>query len=459
METPKSIYEVYDLVERIARSIPNVNTFVETFESLNQEDTEYSAVIFQFRDGTQPSDGFVRYRFYLGYADRINDQGSDKIKIQSVAEQSLRAIINKVNADFEMEYGTFTPFEQRFTALTTGGYVECSCTLAVADCNFESNAVLRNGKVIIDANGTTTVIPPAGVDGFRQVEITADIHPTEKYETTITENGVTTFEGEYNGGDIIVNVSSVIYDEPGMKYANSTNYKFPEGLKFSARSGTDCREMFESCANLTEAPLFDTSKATNMNKMFYCCAGLAEVPTYDTGNVTNMANMFEYCSIISSIPLFNTSKVTSMSHMFGYCPALDRVPLFNTSRVTDMSYMFSYAFISKIPQFDTSKVTKMDGMFCFCMNLGEVPLLDASNVKSTTYMFDYCMNLSTLGGFKNLKVGLDLSTCTSLTHDSLMNVINNLATATATLTLGTSNLAKLTDDEKSIATAKGWTLK
>lgn len=40
-----------------------------------------------------------------------------------------------------------------------------------------------------------------------------------------------------------------------------------------------------------------------------------------------------------------------------------------------------------------------------------------------------------------------------------MVVINGLQTVTGqTLTLGTANLAKLTDAEKKVATDKGWTL-
>jgi hypothetical protein len=41
-----------------------------------------------------------------------------------------------------------------------------------------------------------------------------------------------------------------------------------------------------------------------------------------------------------------------------------------------------------------------------------------------------------------------------------MNVINNLAKVSGkTLTLGTTNIAKLTEDEIAIATNKGWTVK
>lgn len=71
-----------------------------------------------------------------------------------------------------------------------------------------------------------------------------------------------------------------------------------------------------------------------------------------------------------------------------------------------------------------------------------------------------CTNLETITGSFGLTVSFDMSSCTKLTHDSLMNVIDGLRTVTGnkTLTLGATNLAKLTDEEKAVATAKGWTL-
>lgn len=61
--------------------------------------------------------------------------------------------------------------------------------------------------------------------------------------------------------------------------------------------------------------------------------------------------------------------------------------------------------------------------------------------------------------------GFDVSTSSLLTHDSLMSIINALQDKTSdtngtswVCTLGTDNLAKLTDAEKAIATNKGWSL-
>ena len=152
-----------------------------------------------------------------------------------------------------------------------------------------------------------------------------------------------------------------------------------------------------------------------------------------------------------------------MNNMFSDCGQLTSVPLFDTSKVTDMKYMFSGCRqLTSVPLFDTSKVTNMNSMFSRCRRLTSVPLFDTSNVSNISSMLAGCDGLTTLDGFAGLKVDLVLSGSPLLTHDSLLNVINEAADVTSSpkkLTLGTTNLAKLTDAEKAIATNKGWTLK
>lgn len=186
------------------------------------------------------------------------------------------------------------------------------------------------------------------------------------------------------------------------------------GLTLPKNKPLSCREMFNGCTSLTTIPEMDTSYTTDMYSMFYGCSSLTTIPEIATSNVNTMERMFEGCSSLTSIPEMNTSRVTNMTDMFYGCSSLTTIPLLDTSRVTDMLNMLSY-----------------------------------------------CSSLTDLGGFTGLKVNLDLSYSSKLTHDSLMNVINKAADVTAspkTLTLGATNLAKLTDAEKGIATSKGWTL-
>jgi hypothetical protein len=59
-----------------------------------------------------------------------------------------------------------------------------------------------------------------------------------------------------------------------------------------------------------------------------------------------------------------------------------------------------------------------------------------------------------------MKTSFDISASTLFTRDALNEIMSNLATVTTaqTLTMGSTNLAKLTDADKLIATGKGWTL-
>lgn len=219
-------------------------------------------------------------------------------------------------------------------------------------------------------------------------------------------------------------------------------------------------------------------EGTRADYMFYGCSNITTIPQLDTSNVTIMSSMFENCKSLTTIPQLDTSNVINMSYMFNYCYNLISVPQLNTSNVTIMIQMFSScSSLTTIPQLDTSNVTDMDSMFSSCSNLTSIPQLNTSNVNSILHMFNYCSNLTTLGGLKDLGKAysttqsanynyykLDLSKSTKLTHDSLINVINNLydiATKgcnTQQLVLGSTNLAKLTEEEIAIATNKGWTV-
>lgn len=168
-------------------------------------------------------------------------------------------------------------------------------------------------------------------------------------------------------------------------------------------------------------------------------------------------------STFTEIPqVFDFSDMTDMGYMFAYCSNLTTIPKIDTSNANTMVYMFSSCgSLSEIPVMDTSNVTEIYGMFINCTSLSSVPEMDVSNVTYMDYMFRSCSSLTDLGGFVGLKCDLDLSESSHITHDSLMNVINKAADVTAapaTLTLGSTNLAKLSDEEKAVATSKGWTL-
>ena len=251
----------------------------------------------------------------------------------------------------------------------------------------------------------------------------------------------------------------------GIKSSSDTNlFQNSSSLKcipeLDTSNVTNMNNMFNGCNSLEVIPKLDTSNVTNMSSMFGNCYSLETIPELDTSNVTNMSNMFSGCRVLKSIPELNTSNVTNMAGMLSGCYILETIPELNTSKVTDMYYMFNNCYsLETIPKLDTSNVTDMSSMFGNCYNLQTIVEMDSNSATTLSSMFNKCYLLGEIN-LKNIKLTLNLSNSTMLSKEELIKIINNLATvsSTQTLTLGSTNLAKLTDDEKAIATNKGWSL-
>lgn len=236
----------------------------------------------------------------------------------------------------------------------------------------------------------------------------------------------------------------------------------------------------------------NTSNITNMSNMFTSSYNLKELDLshFNTDKVTNMGNMFTACQSLTSLDIsnFNTSNVTTMGNMFNSCislPSID-VSSFNTSQVTEMGRMFFDLYKIQsldISNFNTSNVVSMGDCFYRCSELTTLNMdgLDLSKISSANSIIEGCSKLTNLTFGNNLGKGftqqqnnyyqLSLSSSTSLTHESLMSVINGLydlnltydvanggTLYTQSLRLGATNIAKLTDEEILIATNKGWTI-
>ena len=115
--------------------------------------------------------------------------------------------------------------------------------------------------------------------------------------------------------------------------------------------------------------------------------------------------------------------------------------------------------LTTVPLFNTSNVTSMNGTFSNCQALISIPALDVSNVNNLISAFWRCSNLESIE-MTGMKVSFDISYSTKFTREALVVILNNLATVSTsqTLTIGATNLAKLTEEDKAIATNKGWTL-
>ena len=338
--------------------------------------------------------------------------------------------------------------------------------------------IIPAGSVDITTNGTYDVTDKA----------TANVNVPEKQlgTKTITANGTykatdDSLDGysEVNVETSGVDINNYFVTSPTITKENYLMNKLIKNIPMIDTSNViKMNQMFYYYSSLETIPLLDTSNVTNMNQMFYYCTSLKTIPLLDTSNVTDMGSMFNSCKSLQEIPALNTSKVTNMGSMFYECSKLKQVSFSNTSALTNLNATFQRCkALEQVYIPETGKVTNGNGAFYVCSNLQTINKLDGSSLINISAMFSSCPKLANFGGIENLGKSyltsasnnymyykLDLSDCTLLTHDSLMNVINGLydiATKgcnTQQLVLGSTNLAKLTAEEIAIATEKGWTV-
>ena len=220
-----------------------------------------------------------------------------------------------------------------------------------------------------------------------------------------------------------------------------------------------------------------------MNNKFVSDSALVYMPSVDTSNATQMGSMFSGAYNLLYVAYLETKNVKLLSSMFKGCSKLISVQTIDATSATACTDMFrGNLVIKEISIINTGNVMSMSRMFYACQKLVTLNRLDADKADDITEILINTPKLTEFGGLKNLgkayatktehygNYTLSLSSSTLLTHDSLMNVINNLYDLNQnenlsvdgvcqyrqSLALGSTNLAKLTAEEIAIATNKGW---
>lgn len=315
---------------------------------------------------------------------------------------------------------------------------------------------INTTEISINPTETEQVITPEEpYNGFSKVTVGAQsgIDPAEYFETTVTSSNINNF----GINTLIKKTPNITIDQSvtNLQYLfQNANYLKSLNLIIDDNKELDCTSTFYNCNNLTEVKGLEKTKITNAENMFYSCNNLVYIPNMDTSLVKSFSGAFKNCYAITYANNIDTSNSTDNNSIFESCSSLLEVHNIDTSNAKNLNYMFNY-----------------------CNKLTTVEKLSVGSCESVYDMFFGCKDLVNLGGLENLGQSykttksanyymytLDLSTCKNLTHDSLMNVINGLydiATAGVKpqkLQLGSTNLAKLTDEEKAIATNKGWSI-
>ncbi len=130
-----------------------------------------------------------------------------------------------------------------------------------------------------------------------------------------------------------------------------------------------------------------------------------------------------------------------------------------------LNMWFRQCATCELPDMDTSQCTNFTELVYQAANLHTIPRLNLTNATLLNNTFTGATALQNITFEGTIPISISFASCTLLTHESLMSIITALkdysastSTTVRTCTLGSENLAKLTEEEQQIAIDKGWTL-
>lgn len=160
---------------------------------------------------------------------------------------------------------------------------------------------------------------------------------------------------------------------------------------------------------------------------------------------------------------FDLAQATNAAGMLYFWGGLKHVAIKNTSNVTDMGAMFlDCKALEELPVLDTSSVTEMAQMFIGCGALREVEFTDCSNVISADFMLGTSVAETQAASLERLILpgltrGFELQN-TQMSASALNDFFDSLGTASGSQTINITGAPGAATCDKSIATAKGWTI-
>ncbi len=330
------------------------------------------------------------------------------------------------------------------------------------------------------------------VAGQEELDVTVGSPMEHSRVLSITKNGKHVVS-EYDLADVNVPIPPFVTPlSDGSLTSMNSMFKNSKATELDLRgidvsNVTDMSSMFaNSSVRKLNIDGWDTSKVVSMNSMFQRTPiDHLDISHLNTSACTNMGGMFwsaypdEAIDKEIDVHYLNTSACTNMGGMFnGEYTKID-IRGFDTSNVTSFTSMFRYNQWDTIDltSFRTTSCTNFATMFQYCsFTTIDLTSFDCSNAVYVTNMFQFCRNAVSLCGdrtldeimrdnigiLNGLKLSIDASgsNYTKLNVQSMVALFNGVADLTGqaskTITVGKTNLAKLTPEQIAIATNKNW---
>ena len=294
----------------------------------------------------------------------------------------------------------------------------------------------------------------------KNMAVTIDNIPSSADGTDNPVIGIYYTNPDDNGNPTKVKISGWVNPAGGfLSVFTSGNVKiFIKQVEFlNCNFVTLADNLFNGCTSLTTINLPDSVKSIG-NTAFQSCSSLTTI-NLPSSLKSIGDNAFNGCTLLTTINL--PDGVTSIGiSAFNGCSSLTTINLPDgvTSIGNDVFYNCSSLVTINLPD----SVTSIGNTTFFrCTSLTTINL--PSSLKSIGNAFSTCPSLKYVILDDNFNCNnLNLSTSTRYTRETIVSWLNALADRTGQtaykLTIGATNLAKLTEEDILIATNKNWTL-
>ena len=456
-----TLKDIIKNLQDIALTQPDVRAVSDgdVYEALNGNPSLKYSIFHVTQTNHSTDDGWDNYGLSLFLIDRLMDDSSNRLDIQSRAKETLKNIIYTFCQNFDAEHTSinFTPFTQKFKDNTAG--VWCNVNISVMsdfNCPIDYNSgsyypsvkVIDNLDIYINQVGVYEV--PEGYTGYGT--ITVDFPIKDSINVELNQNNkdyVIEADPQYAGvkevnvkvniplqtKDITVNENTTYTVEPDPQYDGlstvNINVDVPlqtkevtlkENTTYTIQPDPEYKGIEDLTINVdvpipaiqeeTTLTLYTGDKGTLLPNDGY--DAFAKV-NYEVkkSNADKMKIKEGICLSGSTFTSFDASNwdwsnVHDCSYMFQGCKNLTSVPTGLNVKPYTMSNMFTSCSnltdISALADMDISEVTGLNGLFEYCSSLSNINALenwDVSKVTNMCAMFSQCASLTNTDAIKN----------------------------------------------------------
>lgn len=318
-----TIQEIINILQKIALTQPNVRSVGEgdIYDSLNAEGSTRYAYFFITQNRHQQIDDIDRYSLNIFYVDRLEDDKSNKLQIQSIGKEVLGNVFNVFCEKFDIEVPTieYQVFTERFSDYCAGVYATVAFeVMRETDCadfydgkygQYIPVKIINQSKSVkFTKNGIYDVTFDAEYTGLENVEVDVDVDVTQYIEQGRQEG----FDEGFGTG--VQQGRQEVYDEAQDLYVEQNGVYQGENLYRTVEVNVDVDSFYNKGVEAgkelvaADAVVLDVSsngtyytKYVDMPEWtepatgddFYSYASMSGT-TYDTGYVINENSVVEF---------------------------------------------------------------------------------------------------------------------------------------------------------------------